>query len=221
MFRGLFITGTDTDVGKTTVAAALLHRYRKYGTLKYWKPVQTGIESSDDTRTVQELGACTESELHLSGVRLPGPVAPYLAAERNGTRITIAALMALVVNEPESVRWIAEGAGGVLVPISESESMIDLIAQMGMPALVVARPSLGTINHTLLTLEALRRRQIEIAGVILAGNRNTDNRRAIERFGNVIVIDEMPHFAPLTPEVVGRWATSEFDNTGDLARYFQ
>jgi malonyl-CoA O-methyltransferase len=92
---------------------------------------------------------------------------------------------------------------------------------MGMPALVVARPSLGTINHTLLTLEALRRRQIEIAGVILAGNGNTDNRSAIERFGNVIVIDEMPHFAPLTPEVLGHWATSEFDTTGQLARYFQ
>ena len=83
------------------------------------------------------------------------------------------------------------------------------------------RPSLGTINHTLLTLEALRRRRLEIAGVIMAGNRNTDNRRAIERFGKVIVIDEMPHFAPLTPEVLGRWATSEFDNMGQLARYFK
>jgi dethiobiotin synthetase len=221
MFRGLFITGTDTDVGKTTVAAALLHRYRKYGTLKYWKPVQTGIESSDDTRTVQKLGNCAESELHVAGVRLPGLVAPYLAAARTGTRIAIADLMARGRSEPDSVRWIAEGAGGVLVPINESESMIDLMAQMGMPALVVARPSLGTINHTLLTLEALRRRQIEIAGVILAGNRNTDNRRAIERFGNVLVIDEMPHFETLTPEVLGHWAASEFDKTGQLTRYFQ
>jgi malonyl-CoA O-methyltransferase len=208
MFRGLFITGTDTDVGKTTVAAAVLHRYRKLGALKYWKPVQTGIN-------------CSESELHLAGVRLPGPVAPYLAAERTGTRIAVADIIAHGRNQPDSIRWIAEGAGGVLVPINESQSMIDLMAQIGMPALVVARPSLGTINHTLLTLEALRRRQIGIAGVILAGDPNTDNRRAVERFGNVLVIGEMPRFEVLTPEVLGRWATSDFDTSGQLARYFQ
>ena len=221
MFRGLFITGTDTDVGKTTVAAALMHRYRALQTLKYWKPVQTGIESSDDTRTVKELGNCGGSELHLDGIRLPRPVAPYLAAQWSGTRISVSDLIARGIDAPDSVRWIAEGAGGVHVPINESESMIDLMVEMGMPVLIVARSSLGTINHTLLTIEALRARRLTLAGVVMAGPRNADNRQAIERFGKISVIDEMPHFAALTTETLGRWATREFDTSGQLGCYLK
>jgi malonyl-CoA O-methyltransferase len=221
MFRGLFITGTDTEVGKTTVAAAVMLRYRTLKTLKYWKPIQTGIESSDDTKTVAELSGCPQSALHFSGVRLRGPVAPYLAAEQAGTRVTVADVIRHVRNEPESIRWVAEGAGGVLVPVNESESMVDLIVAMGMPVLIVARSSLGTINHTLLTLEALLRCRLDVAGVILSGHKNADNRRAIERFGGVTVIDEMPHFASLTPENFSLWAASEFDTSGQLERYFK
>lgn len=221
MFRGLFITGTDTDVGKTTVAAALMHRYRRLGSLRYWKPVQTGIELSDDTNTVRELGACAASELHSSGARLPRPLAPYLAAELSGTRVAIADLIRLASNAPDSVRWLAEGAGGVLVPINESESMIDLMVGIGMPVLIVARSSLGTINHTLLTIESLRHRKLDLAGVVMVGDRNPDNRDAIEKYGAVQVIDEMPRFAALTPETLGRWATTEFDTKGQLTRHFQ
>jgi malonyl-CoA O-methyltransferase len=221
MFRGLFITGTDTDVGKTTVAAALMHRYRALQTLRYWKPVQTGIESSDDRKTVEKLGNCDESELHLDGIRLPRPVAPYLAAEWSGTRVSVSDLIARAVHAPNSVRWIVEGAGGVHVPLNESESMIDLMVEMGMPVLIVARSSLGTINHTLLTIEALRGRKLGLAGVVMAGFPNTDNRQAIERFGNIRVIDEMPQFAPLTPEALGRWARREFDTNGQLERYLR
>jgi len=221
MFRGLFITGTDTDVGKTTVAAALMHRYRGLQTLKYWKPVQTGIESSDDTNTVEKLGECRKAELHAAGVRLSRPLAPYLAAELNGTRVTIEDLLAMVKSEPDSVRWIAEGAGGVLVPINESESMTDLMSAMGMPVLIVARSSLGTINHTLLTMEALRSRNLDLAGVVMVGDKNAENRKAIEKFGSIAVIDEMPHFTVLTPEILGRWATSEFDVKGRLACYLK
>ena len=99
------------------------------------------------------------------------------------------------LNEPDSVRWVAEGAGGVLVPINESESMVDLMSAMGMPVLVVARSSLGTINHTLLTIESLRRRKLELAGVVMVGDKNEANREAIEQFGSVSVIAEMPYFA--------------------------
>ncbi len=221
MFRGLFITGTDTDVGKTTVAAALMHRYRGLKSLKYWKPIQTGIELSDDTVTVEELGACSQNELHPACTRLPRPVAPYLAAELAGIRIAISDLLMPGLNEPDSVRWVAEGAGGVLVPINESESMVDLMSAMGMPVLVVARSSLGTINHTLLTIESLRRRKLDLAGVVMVGDKNEANRKAIEQFGSVSVIAELPWFAELTPETLGRWATSEFDTQGQLARYFK
>jgi len=221
MLRGLFVTGTDTAVGKTTVAAALMHRYRGLGALRYWKPIQTGIEEDDDTRTVMALADCVEGELHTVGIRLPRPIAPHLAAELHGMRFEIADVLEYVSREPEDVRWIAEGAGGVLVPLNESESMVDLMVTLQLPVLIAARSTLGTINHTLMTLETLRRRNLEIAGIVLVGNRNPANRQAIERFGKVSIIAEMPHFTALTTDSLGQWATSEFDRIGVLARYFQ
>jgi dethiobiotin synthetase/malonyl-CoA O-methyltransferase len=198
-----------------------MHRYRGHAALKYWKPIQTGIEHDDDTAMVLKLGDCDESELHPFGIRLPRPVAPYLAAALGGVRITIADLLGHVGNESEDLRWIAEGAGGALVPINDSESMIDLITALGLPVLIAARSTLGTINHTLLTIETLRRRNLEVAGVVMIGNRNPANREAIEHYGAVSVIAEMPHFPALTTDCLGRWATSEFDTTGRLARYFK
>jgi len=221
MLRGLFITGTDTNVGKTTAAATVMLRYRNLQSLKYWKPIQTGIEVDDDTRTVRELANCVDSELHLSGIRLRNPVAPYLAAELSGRRITVADALAPVEKQPESARWVVEGAGGVLVPINESELMIDLMVALGLPVLVVSRASLGTINHTMLTLETIRRRKLEPAGVVMVGQRNAANRSAIEKFGSVTVIGEIPHFEPLTAESLGPWATAEFDREGALERYFK
>src|SRR5678815_4260797 len=221
MLRGLFVTGTDTGVGKTTLAAALLHRFRSSGSLKYWKPIQTGVEQDDDTRSVLKLSGCSDAEIHGAGVRLPKPVAPYLAAELAGTRVTVVDVLHYIAEEPLHIRWIVEGAGGVLVPLNESESMIDLMAALRLPVLIAGRSTLGTINHTLLTLEALRRRNLEIAGVVLVGERNADNRRAIERFGSATVVGEMPHFMPLTTDSLGQWAASEFDSDGKLARYFQ
>ena len=221
MLRGLFVTGTDTDVGKTTVAAALMHRYRGHAPLKYWKPIQTGIEQTDDTAIVQQLGDCDESEVHHVGIRLPRPVAPYLAVEWRGVKITIADLIGRVESEPGEVRWVAEGAGGVLVPINESESMVDLMAALSLPVSIAARSTLGTINHTLLTIETLRRRNLEVAGVVMIGNKNPGNRDAIERYGAVAVAAEMPRFPALTTDCLGRWATAEFDTSGLLARYFK
>lgn len=220
MLRGLFITGTDTGVGKTTVAAGLMHRYRECRVLKYWKPIQTGIEIDNDTQTVRELGRCRDAELHQQGIRLTRPLAPYLSAKLSGTHVTVADAVTQVREEPDSVRWVVEGAGGVLVPINESESMLDLIAALGLPVLIAARSSLGTINHSLLTIEALRRRILNIAGVVMVGQKDAANKDAIERFGSVTVVGEMPHFTAVTAETVGTWA-SEFDTQSKLARYFE
>ena len=221
MVRGLLITGTDTNVGKTTVAAAVMLRYRNLHRLKYWKPIQTGIEIDDDTRTVRELTRCADNELHPSGIRLRNPLAPYLSAKLSGTRITIEKVVAHIGTDPESVRWIVEGAGGVLVPINESETMIDLMTALGIPVVIAARSSLGTINHTLMTLEALRHRKLETAGVVMVGERNAANREAIETFGKVAVIDEIPHFDALTSETLGQWTASGFDSNAQLERYFR
>jgi dethiobiotin synthetase len=218
MLHGLFITGTGTSVGKTVVAAALMYRYRAIAPVRYWKPIQTGVERDDDTAVVRHLGACSEDELLNVGIRLSGPVSPHLAAELNQTEIDIQKLVQGVKALP-STNWLIEGAGGVLVPLNDSELMIDLMLQLQLPVLIVSRAELGTINHTLLTLEALRARRIHVAGVVMVGVRNASNRDAIERYGNVAVLGEMPELPGLTPEAVALWANAELDPGGSLQRY--
>src|SRR4051812_23209610 len=120
MLHGLFITGTGTGVGKTVVASAVMHRYRTSARVRYWKPVQTGIERDNDTAAVRYLGNCNEGELLDDGIRLSGPVSPHLAAELNQTQIHIQELIRMVETAP-STNWVIEGAGGVLVPLNESE----------------------------------------------------------------------------------------------------
>jgi dethiobiotin synthase len=215
------VTGTDTDVGKTVAAAALIHRYRGSARVRYWKPIQTGIEQDDDTLEVRRLGLCREDEVLARGIRLPRPVSPHLSARLSGRTIDLGALVADITVEPQSDCWVVEGAGGVLVPINESALMVDLMMRLALPAVIVARTKLGTINHTLLTIEALRCRSLAIAGVILVGDRNPDNRRAIELFGHVAVLGELPHLDPLTPEALGRWAAAELDREARLAEWFR
>jgi dethiobiotin synthetase len=218
MIRGLFITGTDTGVGKTVAAAAVLHRYRAVARLRYWKPIQTGIEQDDDTEEVRRLGACADHEIFGEGVRLQLPLSPHLAAKCAGKTIDLRALLASLP-AGEDTRWIVEGAGGLLVPVSDSETMADWIALLGLPALVVARTSLGTINHTLLTLEALRARSLRIAGVLMVGGGNADNRAAIEHYGKTCVIGEMPRLDPLTREILAEWSAAHLDPAGRLLEF--
>jgi dethiobiotin synthase len=219
MLRGLFVTGTDTGVGKTAGAAALLHRYRP-APLRYWKPIQTGIEQDDDTAEVRRLAACRDDEILADGIRLPNPVSPHLAAERAGITITLERLCAFLPRDG-AVRWIVEGAGGVLVPINSRDLMVDWMRALGLPVLVVARSGLGTINHTLLTLEALRSRSLCVAGVLMIGERNEPNRTAIERYGQVPVVGEMPVFHALDATSLARWSMAEFDPQSRLSECFQ
>ena len=211
MLRGLFVTGTDTGVGKTAVSAALMHRYRAEVSLRYWKPIQTGIEQDDDTADVGRLGCCQASQLFASGVRLLRPVSPHLAASLSGTTIDLQDLVASIPASENANRWIVEGAGGVLVPINERALMVDLMALLRLPVVVATRTSLGTINHTLLTLEALRRRDLFVAGVVMVGDPYAENRAAIERYGQVAILGEMPCFHPLTADKVASWAAAELD----------
>jgi len=216
VLRGLFVTGTGTGVGKTVVSAALMCRYRAEVPLRYWKPIQTGIEQDDDTGHVGRLAGCEPHELFSPGIRLPRPVSPHLAAALSGTTIRLNELLDPIVDADDGARWIVEGAGGVLVPINQSEMMIDLIACLGLPVVVATRTSLGTINHTLLTLEALRRRSLHVAGVVLVGDPNAHNRAAIESYGHVTIIAEMPCFHPLTAAALSSWACAELDPGRDL-----
>jgi dethiobiotin synthase len=215
MARGLFVTGTDTNVGKTAVAAALMHRYRDRVPLRYWKPIQTGIEVDDDTATVVRLGRCRDAEVIHDGVRLAKPVSPHLAASWSGVTIAIDPLVAIRHAAPPEPAWIVEGAGGVLVPINDREMIVDVIAALELAALVVARTALGTINHTLLTIEALRRRGLPIAGIVLVGPPDAGAREAIIALGKVAVLGDMPHFTPLSADALAAW-TPSFDPAGHL-----
>jgi dethiobiotin synthetase len=179
--RGVFVTGTDTGIGKTLVSAWLVAGWRA----AYWKPIQTGALADDDSATVARLAP--GHKIHPPAWRLLAPLSPHAAARREGLRIALSTL-----NAPETdTALVVEGAGGVLVPIGDDTLMIDLIARLGLPALVVARSGLGTVNHTLLTLEALRRRGLPIAGVAMNGPRDPENRAAIEERGRVTVLAEI------------------------------
>lgn len=213
------MTGTDTGVGKTVASAVLLHRYRP-ARVRYWKPIQTGIEQDDDTAEVRRLAACRDDEILDQGIRLPNPVSPHLAAERAGVTITLERLRA-VLPEDETTRWIVEGAGGVLVPVNGRELMVDWMRVLGLPVLVAARSGLGTINHTLLTLEALRSRGLSVAGVIMIGERNESNRAAIEHYSRIPVVGEMPLFPVLDEATLGRWSMAELDPRNRLVEYFR
>lgn len=191
--RGFFVTGTDTGVGKTVVSAALAAHY----SARYWKPIQTGPD--DDTAEVRRLAGCQVFD-HV--LRLPDPVSPHLAARRAGLRIDLASLPR--PGHEDGALWIVEGAGGVLVPVNESQTMADLMVALRLPVIVAARTTLGTINHTLLTLAQLRACGLQTAAVVMVGHANPDNREAIERYGRVRVL-EMPWFDPLTPEAVRSW----------------
>ncbi|HSP67365.1 MAG TPA: dethiobiotin synthase [Bryobacteraceae bacterium] len=188
--RGVFVTGTDTGVGKTVLSAALMLRYPD---ATYWKPIQTGPD--DDT---SEVGRLSGGRVCAEGIRHPDPVSPHLSR----TRIDLDAL----VRRTFGTAVVIEGAGGVLVPVNESQTMADFMVKLGLPVMVATRTTLGTINHTVLTIEALRARSLKIAGVVMIGDRNSDNRAAIERYGKVSVLAEMPRFDPLTPECLRSWA---------------
>ena len=220
MARGFFVTGTDTSVGKTVLSAALVLRLRGQTAVRYWKPIQTGIEQDDDTKEVQRLARGSEREIRTDGVRLERPVSPHLAARLAGTRVALEPLT-LPVTPDETVTWVVEGAGGVLVPINERELMIDLMRQLGLPVVVAARSTLGTINHTLLTVGAVRDAGLRVAGVVMVGPPNAENRQAIETYGRTAVLAEMPGMEPLTPDALAEWVAASLDPEGRLLEYLR
>lgn len=201
----LLVVGTDTGVGKTVVSALLLHHLAAAWPLAYWKPVATGAREDSDPATIR--GLCTDLLAAERLTVLPEvyafdePLSPHLAARLAGAAIDPAAILAACRDHfrhhPDHA-LVAEGAGGLLVPLTEEGFLlIDLVAGLGLPCLLVARSTIGTINHTLLSLEALGRRRAPVLGVVMVGPPNRENRRAIERFGATPVIAEVPRVGSL------------------------
>jgi dethiobiotin synthase len=183
---GYFVTGTDTNVGKTVLSALLVTALNAV----YWKPLQTGTSEGSDRESVRRWSEAEDERLPEERFRFVPPVSPHLASREAGVQIKLSDFA--LPQAPQGLPWIVEGAGGVLVPINEREVMRDLIGRIGFPAIVAARTSLGTINHTLLTLAALREANLPICGVALVGEEDRENRRAIEHYGHVRVVGRVP-----------------------------
>jgi dethiobiotin synthetase len=181
-----FITGTDTGVGKTVVSALLCAALDAI----YWKPIQTGAREGTDRKTVMQLARLPRARTFPEAYRFAPPVSPQLAARRAGVRIELRQIRVPRLAAREKL--IVEGAGGALVPINGTQLMTDLIRHLRLPVLLVARTSLGTINHTLLSLAALRAARLDIRGVIMVGEPDRENRNAIEHYGNVEVVGMVP-----------------------------
>ena len=197
-YNRIFVTGTDTGIGKTLASAILLTGLNA----KYWKPVQSGIEDITDTEWVMEKTGLDDSHFFPETYRLNRPLSPHASAEADGVRIDLNNF-----NIPQTAgneTLIIEGAGGLMVPLNDHDLMIDLLKKCNTPALLVARSTLGTINHALLSINQLKNYGIDIAGVVMNGPKNSSNRDAIERFGDVKVIAEIEEITDINPKNLKR-----------------
>lgn len=192
--QGFFVAGTDTDVGKTVVSAWLVARLGGC----YWKPVQAGNHPETDSAIVARLTGAPPDRILPEAYVLPEPIAPHEAARRAGVTIDLDQLVPPPCDGP----LVVEGAGGLMVPLNDTAFVIDLARELELPLILVARSTLGTINHTLLSLEAIRRRGLVLAGVVVNGPETPHNRAAIERYGQVEVIAEIPWLDQLTPSTL-------------------
>jgi dethiobiotin synthetase len=166
----LFITGISTDVGKTIASAIIAEALQA----DYWKPIQAGDLEHSDTHKVQSLISNTHSQFHPNSYALQTPASPHLAAAKDGITIDLNQ-----IQEPATTNHLViEGAGGILVPLNDTESVVDII-QPDYKVIVVSRHYLGSINHTLLTVEALQNRKIQVAGIIFSGDENTSTESII------------------------------------------
>ena len=219
----IVVTGTGTEIGKTVVSAVLLARWAGRVDVTYWKPVATGSEEGSDSLEVASLVG-PEVRVLKECYRFGPPLSPHLAARMAGIEIEPERILSDYRRHRESVGdglLVVEGIGGLLVPLTDrGYLLVDLLKALDLPCLVVSSSRLGTINHTLLTLEALRSRGLSLAGVVLNGPANLENRRAVERFGRTRVVAELEPLDPLSRETVSQ-AASEFDRDGLLERYLR
>ncbi len=204
MSRALVITGTDTDAGKTVVAAGL--------TLclpgaHYWKPVQSGTSPTTDTATVRALTGLPDDRFVPEAYVLQEPASPHLSARLEGVEIDLNHLSLPPLGAP----LIAEGAGGLMVPLNERDLAIDLFTRWGIPVILVARTGLGTINHSLLSIEALKARGIPIGGLIFSGDPHEENERIIPALSGVRSFGRLPRLAKLDTENLRTAMTAHID----------
>jgi dethiobiotin synthetase len=196
------VTGTDTNIGKTVFAAALA------GALgaRYWKPIQAGLpqdgDIETDTQTVKRLAGV---QAFPEAYRLALALSPHYAAELEGEVIAPASLI------PPDGPLVIEGAGGLMVPLTRDTLYLDVFARWGLPLILCARTTLGTINHSLLSIAAIKARGIPLAGVAFIGDYNEDNEATICEMGKTKRLGRLPFLDPLTPDSLRAAFAREFD----------
>lgn len=202
MTAPIVVTGTDTDVGKTVFAAALA------GALgaTYWKPVQAGLDDGTDAIRVARLSGLPADRILPEAYRLLTPCSPHLAAEIDGVTIDPERL-----TPPPLSPLVIEGAGGALVPVTRHLLYADLFARWGHPVVLVARTGLGTINHSLLSIEALRARGVPILGIAFVGDPVEDSEATIAAIGGVKRLGRLPRLPVLEPGPLAAAFAAQFD----------
>ena len=202
MSNTVVVTGTDTSIGKTVFAAGLAALLDGV----YWKPVQSGIEEETDSEIVARLARLAPDRVLPEAWRLKQPLSPHRAAELDSVEIDAEALALPSTEGP----LVVEGAGGLMVPVNRRTLYIDVFARWATPVVLCARTGLGTINHTLLSIEALRSRAIPLLGVAFIGDEMADTQRTIAEMGKVRVLGRLPRLDPLTPETLAEAMRANF-----------
>ena len=190
--RGYFVSGIGTEVGKT-VASAFLQLALD---ADYWKPVQAGDLDFGDTDRVRSWTGMPADRYHPERYRLHTPASPHYAARVDGLDISLDDFTLPATDRA----LLVEGAGGLLVPLNERDCMIDLAARLELPVILVVRHYLGSINHTLLSLEALRHRGLPCAGLVLSGQPNAESTRIIQQHAGVTLLAELPEMQNVNRE---------------------
>lgn len=202
MSKTIIVTGTDTDIGKTVFAAGLAAALGA----RYWKPVQSGLLDGTDAARVETLGV-PRTHILPEAYRLATPCSPHLAAEIDGVAIEVDRLALPAGDDP----LVVEGAGGVLVPVTRTMLFADVFARWNQPVVLVARTGLGTINHSLLSIEALRARGVPILGVAFIGEPVEDSEAIVAEVGQVRRLGRLPWLDPLNAKTLAAAFHSNFD----------
>jgi dethiobiotin synthetase len=196
--RRIFVTGIGTGVGKTIVSAIITEALQA----DYWKPIQTGSIEGTDTETVKKLISNSKTKIYPEAFCLPKPVSPHEAAEVEGVSISINEIQVPVTSNT----LIIEGAGGLMVPLNEKDTMLDLIKFLNPEVILVVRNYLGSINHTLLSVSALNNAGIKVAGIIYNGISNPASEKAIANFCSYPILAKIGEEKTFTPDIISRYA---------------
>jgi len=189
MSERYFITGIGTGIGKTMVSAILTEKLQA----DYWKPIQSGDLAQSDSLTVKNLLTNPKSIVHPERYRLNQPLSPHLSAKLDGIGIELTSFQI----PPTNNNLIVEGAGGLMVPLNDKHLLLDLIKYLNMPVIIVANNYLGSINHTLLTINTLKQHNIQIKGIIFNGDANIESEQYILNYTQVAHLGSIPALNPL------------------------